>query len=437
MRVSLRVTTPTTGAAMLTDTRIRNARKEKQPRKLTDSGGLYVEIRPTGAKLWRYRYRITGKENLYALGEYAQAPSVETRKEAEARRAGGLFTLTEARAERERCRGLVKQGIHPAQQRRLEAIKRQHEGANTFAAVAREWISSNAAHWRARTRTQRERLLEREVFPHIGSLPIRQVTPAHVLAILKRLEKEAPSFAVLAQQAIGATFRLAVSTLRAEADPVAPLRGSVKTPPTQHKTPLEAKEIPGFFRALADYTGSFQTKAALRLVWLTLTRTNETLRAKWSEFDLDEAKWEIPGERMKKRTIRPHVIPLPTQAVDQLRRLHVITGDSEYLFPNRSSNKRPAAVTLLNKAVSSMGYAGKFSPHAIRTTGSTALNEMGFNGDWIERQLAHHDRNETRASYNGAKYLEQRSEMMQSWADYLDALCAGRKVVSIKTRKAA
>lgn len=421
---------------MLTDTRIRSEKKAKTPKKLTDANGLHVEIRPTGAKLWRYRYRIAGKENLYALGEYGQAPAGETAKQSEARRAGGVFTLTEARAERERCRGLVKQGIHPAQQRKLEAIKRQHEGANTFRAVALEWIEQNAAHWKPRTRTQRERLLEREVFPHIGSLPIRLVTPAHVLAILKRLEKEAPSFAILAQQAIGATFRLAVSTLRADADPAAPLRGSIKVPPTQHKTPLEAKQIPGFFKALEDYTGSFQTKAAMRLVWLTLVRTNEALQAKWSEIDLEEGKWEIPGERMKKRTMRPHVIPLPSQAVELLTRLKAITGDGDYLFPNRSSSKRPAAVTLLNKAVASMGYAGKFSPHAIRTTGSTMLNEIGFNGDWIERQLAHHDRNESRASYNGAKYLEQRRDMMQQWADYLDALCAGRKVVPIRSKAA-
>lgn len=422
---------------MLTDTRIRNAKAAKRPYKLTDSAGLHLEVRPNGAKLLRYRYRIAGRENLYAMGEYAQAPDGETRKEGEVRRAGGRFTLTEARAERERCRGLVKQGIHPAQQRKLQTIQRQYEGANTFAAVAREWIEQNAKHWTKQTRTQRERILEREVFPTIGALPLKgenKVTSAHILPILKRL---APSVATIAQQAISATFRLAIATLRAESDPVAPLRGAVKAPPTKHKTPLDAKQIPGFFKALDGYTGSFQTKAALRLVWWTLTRTKETLQSEWSEFDLDGATWEIPGERMKKRTMRPHVVPLPSQAVDLLRGLHAFTGDSDYVFPNRSSNRKPAAVTLLNKAVSSMGYAGKFSPHAIRTTGSTALNEMGFNGDWVERQLAHSDRNETRASYNGAKYLDQRREMMQAWADYLDALCAGRKVIPFKQGKAA
>lgn len=420
---------------MLTDTRIRNAKAAKVPQKLTDAGGLYIEIRPTGAKLWRYRYRIAGKENVYALGEYAKAPDGEAGKEAEARKAGGRFTLTEARAERERCRGLVKQGTHPAHNRQLEAIKRQHEGANTFEAVALEWLEQNAAYWSARTQQQRKRLFEREIFPHIGKYPIRQVTPAQVLAILKRLETDAPSFAVLAQQIIGATFRLAISTLRAEGDPVAPLKGAIKTPPTQHRTPLESGDIPDFFEKLEGYP-SFTTRAALKLVWFTLVRSNEALKAKWTEFDLDAGLWKIPGERMKKRTIAAHVVPLPTQAVDLLRRLHAVTGESDYLFPNRNSNLKPPSVTLLNKACHGMGFAGKFSPHGIRTTGSTMLNEMGFNGDWIERQLAHHDRNETRASYNGAKYLDQRRAMMQTWVDHIAELCSGSKVVPIKARAA-
>lgn len=420
---------------MLTDTRIRNAKAAKVPQKLTDAGGLYIEIRPTGAKLWRYRYRIAGRENVYAMGEYAKAPDGETSKEAEARKAGGRFTLIEARAERERCRGLVKQGTHPAHDRQLEAIKRQHEGANTFETVAREWLAQNAPHWNDRTMHQRKNLLEREIFPHIGKYPVRQITSAQILAILKRLEAVTPSFAVMAQQAIGATFRLAISTLRADSDPVAPLKGAIKTPPTQHRTPLESGGIPDFFKKLEKYPG-FTTRAALKLVWFTLVRSNEALKAKWAEFDLDSALWKIPGERMKKRTMAAHIVPLPTQAVELLRRLHAVTGDSDYLFPNRNSNLRPPSVTLLNKACHSMGFAGKFSPHGIRSTGSTMLNEMGFNGDWIERQLAHHDRNETRASYNGAKYLDQRREMMQTWADHIAALCSGSKVVPIRAKAA-
>lgn len=453
---------------MLTDTRIRNARynpNDYMKNRLKDGGGLHIEVRPTGAKLWRYRYRIGKDENLYALGEFGQPGADERirRKDTEAereqeakrvaelakaRRDGGIFTLAEARTERDRCRGLVKQGIHPAQARKLEEVKREHEGASTFKAIAREYLEQKREKkkWEPRTYTQRERLLKREVFPSIGDLPVKQVTPAHILAILTRLEKKAPSFALMAQQVIGGIFRLAIRTLRADSDPSASSRGEIETPPTKHKTPLKAKEIPEFFKKLDAYTGSFVTKVAVRLVWLTLVRSNEAIKAKWIEFDLDDARWEIPGSRMKIRTVTEHIVPLSSQAVEWLRRLKAITGDSEFLFPNRKTKKRPAAVTLLNKAVSSMGYAGRFSPHGIRTTGSTMLNEgirifggekIQFNPDWIERQLAHHDRNETRASYNGAKYLEQRRGMMQQWADYLDSLCAGGKVVPIKARAAA
>lgn len=418
---------------MLTDTRIRNAKVATKPYKLTDGAGLYIEVRLTGAKLWRYRYRIAGKENVFALGEYAKAPEIEIRKEAETRRAGGRFTLAEARAERDRCRGLVKQGVHPAHERKLIVIQRQHEGVNTFEAIAREWLEQKAPHWTIRTKTQRERLFKREVFPNIGSLPIRHVTPAHVLAILKRLEREAPSFAKLAQQAIGATFRLAVSTLRAESDPTPALRGAIETPPTRHKTPLQGHEIAEFFKRLENYP-SFNTKAALRLAWLTLARTNEVLGAKWSEFDLGKADWRIPAERMKMR--QAHVVPLSRQSIELLTKLCAVTGDGEYLFPNRSNRRKSAAITLLNKAVSSMGYAGTFSPHSIRTTGSTLLNELGFRADLIERTLAHAERNKTRASYNQAELLPERKLLMQAWADHLEAISSSGKVHAIRVKAA-
>lgn len=419
---------------MITDTRIRNAKPAKSPYKLTDSGGLLVEIRPTGAKLWRYRYRIAGKENLYALGEYAQPPRHETPQEAGTRRAGGKFTLAEARGERDRCRGLVKQGIHPAQQRRLEAIRRTHEGAATFEAVAREWIEQNAAHWTPKSKAQREALLDRKIFPRIGTLPARQITPAHVLAILKGIEATSPQSAILARQTIGAVMRLAVSTLRAEADPTQPLSGAIKAPPTEHKTPLKHDEITAFFRALDSASGTVQTKAAMRLLWLTLARTGELLGARWQEFALERALWTVPAERMKKRT--EHLVPLPSQAVEILRSLRAFTGQGEFVFPNRSSLGKPTSVGVLWKAVERMGFAGKFSPHAIRTTGSTMLNEQGFPGDWIERQLAHVERNKTRAAYHRAAYLEQRRKMMQQWADQLDALCNGANVTPIRKHAA-
>lgn len=401
---------------LLTDTAVRVAKKLPEPYKLKDSRGLYIEIRPTGTKLWRYRYRFAGRETMLSLGEY---PDV---------------SLEAAREARDAARKLIKAGIHPAQQRKLDAIKRQHEGENTFALIALEWLEQNKSHWATRTYTQRKRLLEREVFPIIGDMPIREVqaNPALVLSILRTLEKKAPSFAILAQQAISATFRQAIATLRADADPIPALRNAIKIPRTKHKTPLAEPEIPAFFTALDAFKGPSSTKIAVRLLWWTWARSNELIKAKWVEFNLEKAEWRIPGSRMKKRTVTDHVVPLVPQAIQLLKELYEVTGDGEFLFPNRKSRRRPASEGLVYKALVSMGYDGKFTPHGIRTTGSTMLNEQGFNGDWIERQLAHHDRNETRATYNGAKYLEGRRTMMSHWASYIEGLCSGAKVTPIR-----
>lgn len=414
--MSLNSTNQDTRKKGLTDLKVRKAKPSASPYKISDARGLHIEIRPTGTKLWRYRYRFGGKETMLSLGEY---PDV---------------SLEEAREARDKARKMVKAGVHPSQQRKLEVIQRKYEGENTFAAIANEWLEKSKGDWAGRTYSQRKNLLERDVFPVIGDLPIKQVqaNPALVLSILQSLEKRAPSFAIIAQQAISSTFRRAMATLRAESDPIPALRGAIKVPPTKHKTPLAQSEFAEFFNSIDTFTGSFQTKAAIRLLWYTLARTNELLKAKWVEFDLDVAEWRIPGSRMKKRTVTDHVVPLSPQAVDVLRALHRITGSCEYLFPSRSSLRKPVSDGLIWKAFESMGYAGKFSPHGIRTTGSTILNERGYNSDWIERQLAHMDRNETRASYNGAKYLDSRRQMMSQWADFIQALCVGAKVTPIR-----
>lgn len=412
----------------LSDTRIRNSKAKAVPYKLTDGKGLYLQVRPTGARFWRYRYRIGGKENVFAAGEYVQAPDGETPRQAEERKSAGRLTLSEARAKREQWRALVKQGIHPAHHRKAERIRAGNEQANTFEAVAREWFEHNSSRWTPRTLAQRERLFERDVLPHIGPLPIAQVTAAHVLGIVKRIEARAPAFAVIAQQCIGSICRYAVSTLRAESDPAAPTRGALKPRAVSHKQPLSRAEIPDFLAKLETFPGYFSNKVALRLVFLTLVRTTEALHARWSEFDLDSDTpiWRIPAGRTKMRT--EHVVPLSTQAVTLLKRLQAVTGSGEYLFPSRSSLRKPASIGVLWKAVDSMGYAGRFSPHGIRATGSTILNEMGFRPDVIEHQLAHKDRNKVRASYNRAEYLEERRTMMQQWADLLDSLEQGNVV---------
>ncbi len=400
----------------LTDTRIRQAKPKDKPYKLSDGGGLHLEIRPTGAKLWRLRYRLARKENVFAIGRY---PEVD---------------LKGARSERDKAKQTIREGVHPAHKRKLDRIRQTNDHANTFRAVADEWLDRNAEGWTAKTYKQRQTALENDVFPFIGSLPVRQVTPAHVLDIVQRVEKRAPTMAVIVNQSIGAICRYAIVTLRADFDPTAPIRGSLKPLQTQHSKPLSISELPAFLRAVDNYPGHFGNKTALRIMLLTLVRTVELIEARWVEFDLEQGLWTIPAERMKSRLM--HRVPLSHQAIDLLHKLHGVSGHREFLFPNRSDPRRPASQGVLWKAVVSLGYQGKFSPHGIRATGSTMLNEMGFRADVIERQLAHAERNKVRASYNQADYLEERRQMMQTWADFIDAQAAGGNVTIGKFGKA-
>jgi integrase len=389
----------------LTDAKIRNAKPGPKPAKLADGGGLYLEVRPTGSKLWRFRYRIAGKENVFAIGEY---PSIG---------------LAEARAEHGKARALVKQGIHPSHNRQAERLSSQVANANTFEAVAREWIAKKSPRWTAYYLRQVTRFLESDVFPHIGKLPIRTVTSAHLLEVIRRIEaRGAETVALLVRQWSSAIFRYAVATLRADGDPAGALKGAIHRPKVEHHKPLSRKQIVDFKHAVGKYGGYRTTVIALQLMLLTFVRTVELRKAEWSEFDLEQAEWRIPAERMKMR--EPHIVPLSKQAVDLLRELQTYTGGRGFLFPNYRSPKECMTATTLNRALERMGFNGKdsigFSAHGFRATASTFLNEMGYRPDVIERQLAHAERDKVRASYNQAEYMEERTSMMQEWANFLN-----------------
>jgi len=414
----------------LTDTRIRTAKPARKPYKLTDSAGLHLEVRPSGARLWRLRYRIAGKENLFALGEYVQPPAGESRKEVEQRIRSGRLTLAEARTERDKARGLVKQGIHPAHNRQALKVTQVAENANTFEAVAREWIEKNKARWTPYYHSQVEGVLEADVFRYIGTLPIRSVTAAHLLAIVRRIEKRAPTVALLVRQWCSAAFRYAVSTLRADGDPTVALKGAITRPKVQHRKPLARAEIPNLLTKLEERGGNRTTKIAMRLLMLTFVRPVELRAAEWKEFDLDRAEWRISGDRMKMG--EPHIVPLSLQARELLRELETITGSNRYLFPNNRRPKTYMTATTLNRALERMGYLKQFSSHGFRATASTILNEMSYRPEVIERQLAHKERNQVRASYNRAEYLPERKKMLQDWASLIDALVRGDKVTPVK-----
>jgi integrase len=413
---------------MLNDTKCRNAKATEKPYKLTDGKGLYLEVKPNGVKAWRYRFELNAKESVFAIGEYIAAPTKETPEQAAARKNGGRFTLAEAREQRGKARALVKQGVNPAHHRQLERIKRDQESATTFEAVAREWLALKD--WEQVTKDRRMQMLDRVVFPSIGKLPVRQVTSAHVLKILKGTATHAPTVAAEAKRTMSGIFELAVSTLRAEADPVYPVRKALPANKTQHKRALTTDEIGRLLRDLGGYRGNFQTVAAFRLMWLTLCRPSEVIEAQWSEFDLSGATWRIPADRMKTR--KEHLIPLPRQAVQVLRAMHGVTGERAFVFPNRDDRTLPMTNNALRQALKNLGWSGKYSPHATRTTGSTRLNELGFTADWIERQLAHVEPNAVRRTYNHADYMADRAQMMQQWADMLDAWRDGAQVLPLR-----
>lgn len=268
------------------------------------------------------------------------------------------------------------------------------------------------------------------MFPYIGKLPIRSVGSAHLLEIVRRIEKRAPTVALLVRQWCGAVFRYAVATLRADGDPTVALKGTITRPKVQHNKPLSSAEIPNLLIKLEARGGNSSTKIAMRLLLLTFVRPVELRAAEWNEFDLQRAGWRIPPERMKMR--ERHIVPLSHQAVMLLHELKEITGANRYLFPNYRRPKSHMGPTTLNRALERMGYGKKFSSHGFRATASTILHELDYRPDVIERQLAHAERNKVRAAYHHSEYLNERRQMMQAWANYLDAIASSANAAPIK-----
>ncbi len=408
---------------LLTDAAIRNAKYSKGCKPLRDGRGLFVVLTPTGAKLWRYRYRVNGAENVFAIGQYFND------------RRPGHVSLEEARRARDEAKLLVKRGIHPIQQRRVEEIAQRERAATTFEGVAREWMERNRPGWTPYYAKQVEGFLASDVFPAIGAFPIRDVSAAHLLDILQRVERRgAPTVALLIRQCCSAVFRYAVVTLRADGDPAAALRGAVTRRKVKHKRPLSRDEITALLKALDQYGGHRETVIAVHLLMLTFVRTAELRGARWSEIDFERAEWRIPAERMKKR--EPHLVPLSQQAIRLMRELHTLTGYREFLFPNVRRPTTCMSATTLNRALERMGFSGKgtigFSAHGFRATAATIFSELGIRSDVIDRQLSHKERNLVRAAYIQAEYLEDRRALNQQWADLVDALAQGSRVIPIR-----
>lgn len=407
-------------ATRLTDKAVMNAKPDSKPRKLFDGEGLFLLVKPDGSKYWRLKFRYGGKEKLLALGVYPK------------------LTLAGARIEAGKARKLLVNGIDPTAERR--AIKEAAEAEslvmhNTFERVALEWHDFKKASWADATARKADEALRIDLIPAIGSRPIAELTSPEVVKALQAVEKRSPHMADKARQYCGAIVRYAIRTGRREDGRILDLRDVLKPLNEARPATLEANDLPDFLKVLEGYKGAMQTRIAIKLLMLTFVRPSELTGAAWTEFDLEAAEWRIPAERMKMS--QPHIVPLSGQAVRLLKELQAEATSSPYLFPNeRAPKSQPMARDTLSKALRSMGYQGRVTPHRFRTMASTLLNEMGFHPDWIERQLAHKETNKIRAAYNRAQYLAERRRMMNHWADYLDGMAKGGKVRTLRSKAA-
>jgi len=389
----------------LKELQIRNIRPADRVTQCTDERGLYLEVHPNGSKLWRYKYRYMGKQKRLALGRY---PDVG---------------LAEARKRRDDARRQLEAGTDPLAERKHEKLVAVFKAANTFGEIAKEYIDKQVAQGQADTTTQKANWLLEQLEP-IAARPVADLKPIDVLAALKRIEAKGKyETARRCRSFAGRVFRYAVATGRGESDPSSILRGALVVPKVKHHAAiLDPKQMGELLRSIDTYSGHAITRLAMQVSPHVMARPGELRMAEWSEFDLDNAVWKIPAERMKMRRI--HEVPLSRQVLAYLDELFALTGPVGYVFPAFHTSRRPLSENTVNQSFRRMGYAvGEVTAHGLRTTASTLLNESGkWSPDAIERSLAHADANSIRGVYNRGRYWDERVAMHQWWSDYLDEM---------------
>lgn len=400
----------------LVDTGIKSAQPKKTQYKLSDGEGMFLLVTPSGGKYWRMKYRFAGKEKLLALGVYPET------------------SLAAARAKRYTARQQLADGTDPGLAKKETARQERIRSGNTFEAIAREWVGMQSHKWTVKHCERVLASLDANIFPSLGGRPIAEITPAELLDVLRIVEaRKAYDMATRLLQRCSAIFRYAIVSQRTNGNPAAELKGALKAYKQNHYPALTAKELPAFLKKLDEYRGAETVKLGLRLLMLTFVRTGELRAAKWDEFDLAGKVWRVPAERMKMGV--EHIVPLSNQAVAVLEQLYILTGAYDLVFPGRSKADKPMSENTILKCLEIIGYKGKATGHGFRTTASTILNELGFESDAIERQLAHAEKDKVRAAYNRAKYIEKRTTMMQTWADYLDGQNDSNNVTPIYKAK--
>jgi integrase len=424
---------------MLTDPEVRAAEpRDEKPYKLADGEGLYLLVTPQGTKLWRAKYRFSGKEKLAAFGAYAPGQARHV-------------SLAKARSDLAELKRSLRQGIDPNAAKQAARQAREDREAGTFERVALEWVAQHRGTWSAAYSKKELRQLEVHVLPVVGAKPLRELNSRDLLDVLKRIENRGlAETAHRVRRSLGAICRYAVATHRADVDASAALKGALAPVVSSHFAAItEPGRVGDLLRALDGYTGSQPVRCALRLAPLLFVRPGELRAARWDEFAFDvaepaeggrpkypEPQWRIPAARMKMG--EQHIVPLAPQAVAILRELHGVTGPEGYLFPSVRTRARCMSENTVNAALRGLDFAKEeMTGHGFRHLASTLLHEQGFRSEWIERQLAHGDRDKVRARYNFAEYLPERRRMMSAWAQYLDGLRRGADVVNIGAARTA
>lgn len=411
---------------MLTDARCRNAAcsPDKKRARFTDVGGLYLEISPAGSKRWFWKTYADGKEGRMALGSY---PTV---------------TLTAARKARDAAKSQKSEGIDPVQARKVKKLKALTPAANTFKATALEWYAMKLESWSSHYAIREKRNLEKDLFPFFAARRIGDIQPIELLAAVRAVEERgALDVAHRVLTTAGQVWRYAVATGRAARDVSADIKGALKPHHGKHFAAItEPLKLGELIRVIRGYQGGPIVRAALQLAPILFQRPGELRAAAWAEFDLDNALWTIPAARMKrsvegKKNGDPHLVPLPTQAVEILRKLQPITGNGTLLFPGERSHDRPISDNTLRAALLTLGIGPTVqSVHGFRATARTMLAEIhDIDPLVIEAQLAHAVKDSNGRSYNRTTYLKHRATMMQQWADYLDKLARGADVIQFKS----
>ena len=402
---------------MLTDAKVRTLKSLEKSYRILDAERLYIEVRPTGKKIWRFKFVLHGKEGTISFGEY---PAV---------------SLQDARKLKDGAKAKLAKGLNPVEEKKKDRIEKELAVNNTFKAIAQEYVQERMKYKSEDYIGRFNNSMEKDVYKAIGNKPINDVSSADILSIMKNTVQRVlsqgkhgtgESAANLNRRFIGLVMRYAIVTLRADNDPTYAVREAIESPEVEHARPLEKHEKNALRQKIDSYGGSTTVKNACLAMLYSMLRTVEIRKMEWSFVDFEEKIIKFPkaSRRLKQERImkknRVHIVPISNQLLNILNEQYAFTKDQKYVFPSPQKRDCMISRTTLNKMLTYIGL-NQVTAHDFRATASTELNGLGYNTDWIETQLAHAEVNKTRASYNHAKYLTDRRKMLQDWANIVDS----------------